>query len=84
MRTQNCLATVGRNIKTLIFDPMYSFHNMYEFVVMLSYYLERNKKEKTGKVIYHKGNIIPVFFNCFLIEDVDCNIMHVNTKNAAW
>lgn len=40
---------------------MYSFHNFYEFVVMLSYYAERNEKEKTGKVIYHKGNIIPVF-----------------------
>lgn len=61
MRTQNCLATVGRNITTLVFEPMYSFHNFYEFVVMLSYYAERNEKEKTGKVIYHKGNIIPVF-----------------------
>jgi hypothetical protein len=68
MRTQNCLATVGMNIKTLIFDPMYSFHNMYEFVVMLSFYLERNKKEKTGTVgkVVYKGNVIQVFFIFFL------------------
>ncbi|XP_065336018.1 uncharacterized protein LOC135936933 isoform X1 [Cloeon dipterum] len=60
MRTQNCLATIGRCIKTLVFEPMFSFHNLYEFMVMLCYYAERNKQEKAGKVIYHKGNIVPV------------------------
>jgi F-box protein 39 len=60
MRTQNCLATVGKNIRNLIFEPMFNFYNLYEFMVMLSYYAERNEEEKLGKVVYHRGNIVPV------------------------
>ncbi|XP_059487557.1 uncharacterized protein LOC132203657 [Neocloeon triangulifer] len=51
MRTQNCLAAVGKNIKSLIFEPMFSFHNLYEFVVMLTYYAERNEQLRSGKVL---------------------------------
>ncbi|KAF4521445.1 hypothetical protein B566_EDAN010602 [Ephemera danica] len=50
MGWQNCLATVGRNIKTLVFEPMYNFYNLYEFMVMLSYYAERHEMEQEGKV----------------------------------
>ncbi|XP_075220299.1 uncharacterized protein LOC142323877 isoform X2 [Lycorma delicatula] len=40
LRTQQCLSTVGRNLRVLLFKPMTNFYNLYEFMNMISYYME--------------------------------------------
>ncbi|KAL1465411.1 hypothetical protein WDU94_004988 [Cyamophila willieti] len=45
LRTQLCLATVGRHIKVLIFAPETNFYNLYEFMSMISYYAETKHHE---------------------------------------
>ncbi|KAG8223290.1 hypothetical protein J437_LFUL001164 [Ladona fulva] len=42
LRTQICFSRVGRHIHTLIFEPMYNFHNLYEFMTMASYFVENH------------------------------------------
>ncbi|GFG34363.1 hypothetical protein Cfor_08971 [Coptotermes formosanus] len=41
MRTQMCITNVGRNFRQLVFGPMMNFFNLYEFMNMLSYFIER-------------------------------------------
>ncbi|PSN51058.1 hypothetical protein C0J52_01522 [Blattella germanica] len=41
MRTQNCITNVGRKFRKLVFGPMMNFFNLYEFMNMLSYFVER-------------------------------------------
>ncbi|XP_063227639.1 uncharacterized protein LOC134533865 [Bacillus rossius redtenbacheri] len=48
MRTQNCLACIGRNIHNLILKPSVSFFNLYEFMNMLSYFAERVPPDNLG------------------------------------
>lgn len=40
MRTQMCITNVGRNFRQLVFGPMMNFFNLYEFMNMLSYFIE--------------------------------------------
>lgn len=41
-----CLSNVGRHIRQLIFQPMMNFYNLYQFMNMLSYYVEEGEKNK--------------------------------------
>lgn len=41
LRTQLCLRSVGRYIRTLIFKPINNFYNLYEFMNMISFYHEQ-------------------------------------------
>ncbi|GLV34387.1 uncharacterized protein CBL_00314 [Carabus blaptoides fortunei] len=44
LRTQMCLSQVGRNFRNLTFDPMLNFYNLYEFMNMISWYVEQSKR----------------------------------------
>ncbi|EFN75472.1 uncharacterized protein LOC105191354 isoform X2 [Harpegnathos saltator] len=48
MRTSTCLNKVGRNFRTLIFEPMLNFYNLYEFMNMISWYAERQGSDNTS------------------------------------
>lgn len=43
VRTHMCLSQIGRNIQELTFEPMFNFHNLYEFMNMLSWFSENSK-----------------------------------------
>ncbi|XP_022918109.1 uncharacterized protein [Onthophagus taurus] len=44
LRTSMCLSAVGKNIKHLTFEPMLNFYNLYEFINMISWYIEQSDK----------------------------------------
>lgn len=44
LRTQMCLSQVGRNIRNLTFEPMLNFYNLYEFMNMISWYVEQSAR----------------------------------------
>lgn len=46
MRTQMCITNVGRNFRELVFGPMMNFFNLYEFMNMLSYFVERPQEDQ--------------------------------------
>lgn len=49
LRTQLCFSKVGRHIHSLVFEPMYNFHNLYEFMTMAAYFAEnRGTSRGTG------------------------------------
>ncbi|XP_069703251.1 uncharacterized protein [Periplaneta americana] len=45
MRTQMCITNVGHNFRKLVFGPMMNFFNLYEFMNMLSYFIERPQEQ---------------------------------------
>ncbi|XP_022207835.2 uncharacterized protein LOC111064417 isoform X1 [Nilaparvata lugens] len=45
LRTQQCLSTIGSAIRVLIFRPMTNFYNLYEFMNMISFYVERQAED---------------------------------------
>ncbi|XP_068986010.1 uncharacterized protein [Bombus flavifrons] len=48
MRASACLNKVGRNFRSLVFDPMLNFYNLYEFMNMISWYTERQGSDNTS------------------------------------
>lgn len=44
LRTQMCLTQVGRSFRYLTFEPMINFYNLYEFMNMVSWYVEQSEK----------------------------------------
>lgn len=40
-RTQNCLNGIGTFIRGLDFRPMHSFNNLYQFMTLISWYMEQ-------------------------------------------
>ncbi|KAK9732307.1 F-box-like [Popillia japonica] len=46
LRTQMCLSRVGRNFRHLTFEPMMNFYNLYEFMNMISWYIEQTRIKK--------------------------------------
>ncbi|XP_014475367.1 PREDICTED: uncharacterized protein LOC106744832 isoform X1 [Dinoponera quadriceps] len=48
MRTSTCLNKVGRNFRSLIFEPMLNFYNLYEFMNMISWYAEQQGSDNTS------------------------------------
>ncbi|XP_012217085.1 uncharacterized protein [Linepithema humile] len=48
MRTSTCLNKVGRNFRSLIFEPMLNFYNLYEFMNMISWYAEHQGSDNTS------------------------------------
>ncbi|KRT78419.1 F-box domain-containing protein [Oryctes borbonicus] len=46
LRTQMCLSKVGRNFRHLTFEPMMNFYNLYEFMNMVSWYIEQTRVKK--------------------------------------
>ncbi|XP_071572676.1 uncharacterized protein [Temnothorax nylanderi] len=48
IRTSTCLNKVGRNFRTLVFEPMLNFYNLYEFMNMISWYAERQGSDNTS------------------------------------
>ncbi|XP_071873512.1 uncharacterized protein isoform X3 [Bombus fervidus] len=48
MRASACLNRVGRNFRSLVFDPMLNFYNLYEFMNMISWYTERQGSDNTS------------------------------------
>ncbi|XP_050314625.1 uncharacterized protein LOC126749056 isoform X2 [Anthonomus grandis grandis] len=59
LRTSLCLQTIGKHIKILIIKPMFNFSNLYEFMNILSWYIEQqsNPNPKDKKMIGVGGNI---------------------------
>ncbi|XP_014211697.1 uncharacterized protein LOC106641702 [Copidosoma floridanum] len=47
MRTSTCLNKIGKNIKCLVFEPMMNFYNLYEFMNMISWYVEKQGSDNT-------------------------------------
>lgn len=41
MRTQNCLARIGRHLRGIEFRPWHSFNNIYQFMTMLSWSMDK-------------------------------------------
>ncbi|XP_018334262.1 uncharacterized protein LOC108743261 isoform X2 [Agrilus planipennis] len=41
LRTQLCLTCVGKSFRHLTFEPMLNFYNLYEFMNMVSWYIEQ-------------------------------------------
>ncbi|XP_076167398.1 uncharacterized protein LOC143146722 isoform X2 [Ptiloglossa arizonensis] len=48
MRISNCLNKIGKNIRSLVFEPMLNFYNLYEFMNMISWYTERQGSDNTS------------------------------------
>ncbi|KAL0121925.1 hypothetical protein PUN28_007013 [Cardiocondyla obscurior] len=48
IRTSTCLNKVGKNFRTLVFEPMLNFYNLYEFMNMISWYAERQGSDNTS------------------------------------
>lgn len=48
MRTSTCLNKVGRNFRSLVFEPMLNFYNLYEFMNMISWYTEKQGSDNTS------------------------------------
>ncbi|XP_017877267.1 uncharacterized protein LOC108623339 isoform X2 [Ceratina calcarata] len=48
MKTSTCLNKVGKNFRSLIFEPMLNFYNLYEFMNMISWYAERQGSDNTS------------------------------------
>lgn len=48
IRTSTCLNKVGRNFRSLIFEPMLNFYNLYEFMNMVSWYAEQQGSDNTS------------------------------------
>ncbi|XP_066253438.1 uncharacterized protein [Euwallacea similis] len=72
LRTSLCLQTIGRNIKRLIIRPMFNFSNLYEFMNILSWYIEKqitrnNEVIGVGNNIYH----LKFTFPCDMNEEED-------------
>ncbi|CAG9760875.1 unnamed protein product [Ceutorhynchus assimilis] len=47
LRTSLCLQTIGKHIKHLIIKPMMNFSNLYEFMNILSWYIEQSVDTKS-------------------------------------
>lgn len=41
MRTQNCLARIGKYLRGIEFRPWHSFNNIYQFMTMLSWSMDK-------------------------------------------
>lgn len=48
MRTSTCLNKVGKNFRSLVFEPMLNFYNLYEFMNMISWYTEKQGSDNTS------------------------------------
>ncbi|XP_054007229.1 uncharacterized protein LOC128891621 [Hylaeus anthracinus] len=48
MRTSACLNKVGQNFRSLVFEPMLNFYNLYEFMNMISWYTEKQGSDNTS------------------------------------
>ncbi|XP_017756259.1 PREDICTED: uncharacterized protein LOC108548012 isoform X2 [Eufriesea mexicana] len=48
MRTSTCLNKIGRNFRSLVFEPMLNFYNLYEFMNMVSWYTEKQGSDNTS------------------------------------
>lgn len=48
LRTQMCITRVARNFRKLTFEPMLNFYNLYEFMNMLSWYIEQTESTEQG------------------------------------
>lgn len=40
-----CLSSVGRSFKSLTVEPMLNFYNLYEFMNMISWYVEQSEEK---------------------------------------
>lgn len=45
-RTQNCLNRIGTFIRGLDFRPLHSFNNLYQFMTLISWYMEQVELRK--------------------------------------
>ncbi|XP_076631879.1 uncharacterized protein LOC143346993 isoform X1 [Colletes latitarsis] len=48
MRTSACLNKVGMHFRSLVFEPMLNFYNLYEFMNMISWYTEKQGSDNTS------------------------------------
>ncbi|XP_065200607.1 F-box only protein 39 [Planococcus citri] len=65
LKTQQCLTTIGRHLKTLIFKPINNFYNLYEFMNMISFYSEqKNNPNCTVKGIASQITCLQYTFPC--------------------
>lgn len=58
MRTQNCLAKIGRFIKGLDFRPEHTFNNMFQFMTLLIYYMQESRTENCLSEYFEVGKRI--------------------------
>ncbi|XP_019881787.1 uncharacterized protein LOC109609546 isoform X2 [Aethina tumida] len=50
VRTSCCLSTVGNKIRYLTIMPMMNFYNLYEFMNMISWYMEQKEEKENVKL----------------------------------
>ncbi|KNC31013.1 hypothetical protein FF38_03272 [Lucilia cuprina] len=73
MRTQNCLARIGRYLRGLEFRPEVSFNNIYQFMTMLSWSMEKGAELNGPKEMKGTGARIRSLVYVF-----PCNMSQAN------
>lgn len=73
MRTQNCLARIGRHLRGLEFRPEISFNNIYQFMTMLSWSMEKGLNSDGPKELLGMGQHIRSLVYVF-----PCNMAQAN------
>ncbi|KAJ6647067.1 F-box/LRR-repeat protein 3 [Pseudolycoriella hygida] len=65
-RTQNCLNRIGTFIRGLDFRPLHSFNNLYQFMTLISWYMEQGRKNASSntKQIGDSINTLHYLFPC--------------------
>ncbi|KAK4875105.1 hypothetical protein RN001_011527 [Aquatica leii] len=64
LRTQACMAQVGRYFRHLTFEPMLNFYNLYEFMNMISWYTEQTAREVAKKGVGTNIQSLKFTFPC--------------------
>ncbi|XP_037033542.1 uncharacterized protein LOC119072433 [Bradysia coprophila] len=65
-RTQNCLNRIGTFIRGLDFRPLHSFNNLYQFMTLISWYMDQGRKNGGSNTVQigDKINALNYLFPC--------------------
>lgn len=73
MRTQNCLARIGKYLRGIEFRPWHSFNNIYQFVTMLSWSMDKSNEPNPQPELIGMGRRIRS-----LVYHFPCNMSQPN------
>lgn len=71
MRTQTCLSQIGKNFRSLTFEPMLNFYNLYEFMNMVSWYTEHARSENVEFGVGSSIRCLKFTFPCNMTTNRD-------------
>ncbi|EDW74852.2 uncharacterized protein Dwil_GK15904 [Drosophila willistoni] len=73
MRTQNCLAKIGKHLRGIEFRPWHSFNNIYQFMTMLSWSMDKANEANPQADLIGMGRRIRA-----LVYNFPCNMSQPN------